>query len=60
MYKLGVKFKGEWSYIKIKTDEALIREIRDNLTIAQKISIGKIKEETRKWTNHSSLSYQSI
>lgn len=47
MYKLGLKFKGEWSYIKVKTDEALIREIRDNLTIAQKISIGKIKEERK-------------
>lgn len=47
MYKLGLKFKGEWTYIKIKTDEGLIREIRNNLTIAQKISIGKIKEESK-------------
>ena len=47
MYKLGIKFKGEWYYIKVKTDEALIREIRNNLTIAQKISIGKIKEESK-------------
>lgn len=47
MYKLGLKFKGEWTYIKLKTDEALIREIRNNLTIAQKISIGKIKEGSK-------------
>ena len=47
MYKLGLKFKGEWTYIKIKTDEELIREIRNNLTIVQKISIGKIKEENK-------------
>lgn len=47
MYKLGLKFKGEWTYIKVKTDEALIQEIRNNLTIAQKISIGKIKEERK-------------
>lgn len=47
MYKLGIKFKGEWAYIKVKTDEELIREIRNNLTIAQKISIGKIKEESK-------------
>lgn len=47
MYKLGLKFKGEWTYIKIKTDEELIREIRNNLAIAQKISIGKIKEESK-------------
>lgn len=55
MYKLGIKFKGEWSYIKVKTDEALIREIRNNLTIAQKISIGKIKEESKYWTNTNML-----
>lgn len=47
MYKLGLKFEGEWTYIKVKTDEVLIREIRNNLTIAQKISIGKIKEESK-------------
>lgn len=47
MYKLGLKFKGEWTYIKIKTDEELIREIRNNLAIAQKISIGKIKGESK-------------
>ena len=47
MYKLGLKFKGEWTYIKIKTDEDLIREIRNNLEIAKKISIGKIKEESK-------------
>lgn len=47
MYKLGLKFKGEWTYIKVKTDDALIREIRNNLNIAQKISIGKIKEESK-------------
>lgn len=47
MYKLGLKFKGEWSYIKVKTDEELIQEIRNNITIAQKISIGKIKEENK-------------
>lgn len=47
MYKLGLKFKGEWIYIKVNTDEELIREIRNNLAIAQKISIGKIKEESK-------------
>lgn len=47
MYKLGLKFKGEWTYIKVNKDEELIREIRNNLAIAQKISIGKIKEESK-------------
>ena len=43
MYKLGYKYKGEWSYLKVEESQ-LLETISRLLVYSQKVSITPIKE----------------
>lgn len=43
MYKLGYKYKGEWTYLKVEESQ-LLETISRLLVYSQKVSITPIKE----------------
>jgi hypothetical protein len=46
MYKVGYKYRGEWSYIKVDATQ-ILETISRLLVYSQKVSIAPIKKEVK-------------